>query len=71
MESSFVNVDFEPAMYFLMDTVENCINNRIYGFINKKNGHFSVQFVLSVVKNMSVKRKAEDDQHYDAKKCGN
>lgn len=68
MESLFINVAFEPAMYFLMDTVDNCIKNRIFGFINKKNAQFSVQFVLLELKNPSVKRKSEDDQHFDGKK---
>lgn len=72
MAFSFENIDFEPALHFLMDTVDICIKNKVYGFINKKNDDFSVQFIYLGLKSESAKRKAEDNQHYAAKKkCEN
>lgn len=61
MEKKFINTDFEIGMCFLVDVVAECIEKEIFGFINKKNEHFSVQFCYVGLKNKVVKRKAEED----------
>lgn len=55
--NSFVDVDFEPGMVLLIDTLEHCIANKKHGWIQKKSGIFNVSFVFHGLKK-SVKRKA-------------
>lgn len=54
----FIDADFEPGMGFLVDTLNDCIENRRYGFINKCWGGFRVCFIFVGLKK---KRKAVED----------
>lgn len=59
MEKYFINPEFESAMCFLVDVVDECIEKKMYGFFNKKNEHFSVHFCYVGLKSKVIKRKAE------------
>lgn len=56
MENLFVDADFEPGMCFLVDTFDYCMENKIYGWMKKENGEFSVHFIF-----LGLKRKAFGD----------
>ena len=60
MDNYFNDTDFESGMCFLVDTLTDCIDNNIYGFINKRNQFFSVQFVFTGLKTTLGKRKSHD-----------
>lgn len=68
MEKLYIDTHFEPGMSFLVDRVTNCIENRIYGFINEKNENFSVHFIFLGLKTKKAKRKANIEIHGDIKK---
>lgn len=57
MENYFNDVDFEPGMVLVVNTVKNCIDNDVIGFIKNKSKEFTVSFVFYGLKNL--KRKAE------------
>lgn len=63
MASPFIDTDFEPAMCFLLDTLDNCIESKTYGWIHKKFGNFAVTFIFRGIKKSlaNVKRKAVND----------
>lgn len=63
MEKLFLDTDFEPAMCFLVDTLTQCIETKEYGWISKKFGNFSVNFVfMGLKKNVgAIKRNGVED----------
>lgn len=56
----FIDTEFEPAMDFLMSTLDYCIENNVKGWINKKNDHFTAKFFFFGIK-INQKRKATDN----------
>lgn len=67
MENLFVDSDFEPGMHLLDESLNNCIENKVYGFIVKKRGNFSVQFIFAGLKwkAANLKRKPSEELCYE------
>lgn len=70
MDYLFVDTEFEPGMGFVVETLTHCIENRVHGWITKKNKDFSVAFAFLGLKSKSneVKRKAENEPDVVLKK---
>lgn len=60
MENLFLDEDFEEGMVFLMETFYNCVENKLFGFINRKSIKFYIRFCFNGLKYHSIKRKTED-----------
>lgn len=65
MDHLFVAPEFEEGMCFLVDTLANCIENRVHGWINQYSSDkkFHVSFIFLGLKSKlnDKKRKSEDD----------
>lgn len=61
MANLFYDCDFESGMCSLVETLAHCIENEVYGCINKRCGDFSVRFIFYGLKKNTygVKRKAD------------
>lgn len=53
----FIDTDFEEGMCILVDNLEHCIINGVYGLINKKCGKFNVSFIF-----LGLKQNADEIQ---------